>query len=256
MTSSSTTIAPAAQPFLLVGGPVGILIIHGYGGTIGDYRAFAEELHRRGFTVMGMRLAGHGESLEALRETGWRDWQQSVFRAASELRRQCSRIVVIGSSFGGALALNYARNFGQGMDGVVVVNPAVKYRAGGKFQSTALRILRLFTPDYRKPGLSAAERDRALALGSMTHWPIDGIFETYRYINTMVMPQLSRITVPLLVMAMPDDPVVHSDSAKMIYEQTGAVKKKLVWLPGKTHRPFRDDALITTMVEAITAFLQ
>lgn len=256
MPPSSTAIAPDAQPFLLTGGPVGVLVIHGYGGTIGDYRDFAVALQAKGYTVMGVRLAGHGQSLEALRATSWPDWQTSVRQAANELRKHCQKIIVVGSSFGGALALNYARNFPTETAGVVVVNPAVKYRSGGKFQTFALRILRLFTPDYRKPGLSAAERDEAVRRGSMTHWPIDGIFETYRYINTMVIPHLPKMTVPLLVMAIADDPIVHSDSSRVIHDQAGSTKKKLVWLPGKTHRPFRDHELIRTMVISITEFFQ
>lgn len=253
--TGSTTIAPGAQPFFLPGGPLGVLVIHGYGGSIGDYRQFSELLHAHGYTVAGLRLAGHGESLEALRATGWRDWQNSVRQAAEELRRHCQQIIVVGSSFGGALALNYARNFPTGTRGVVVVNPAVTYRSGGKFQTFALRLLRLFTPDYRKPGLSDAEKARMRDLGSMTHWPIDGVFETYRYINTMVLPHLPKITVPTLVLAMPDDPVVHSDSARMIHDRVGSVNKKLVWLPGTTHRPFRDEALVKTMVQEIEKFL-
>lgn len=256
MSSTSTTIAPEARPFHLSGGPIGVLVIHGYGGTIADYRQFAEALHQRGYTVHGVRLAGHGESLEALRTTRAADWQESVRQAAERLRRECQNIIVVGSSFGGALALNYARNFPEKTLGVVVVNPAVKYRAGGKFQTLALRLLRLFTPDYQKPGLSAEERAQARARGSMTHWPIDGIFETYRYINTMVMPHLPSLTTPLLVMAMEDDPIVHSDSARMIYNQAASEKKKLVWLPGKTHRPFRDTALVGTMVEEIVQFFR
>ncbi len=255
LTGSITTIAPGARPFLLPGGSIGVLVIHGYGGSIGDYRPFAELLNAGGYTVMGLRLAGHGQSLEALRETGWRDWQNSVRLAAKRLHQSCQKIIVVGSSFGGALALNYARNFPDKTIGVVVVNPAVKYRSGGKFQTFALRLLRLFTTDYRKPGLSAAEIARLRDLGSMTHWPIDGVFETYRYINTMVLPQLPKMTVPLLVMAMPDDPVVHPDSARIIHDQVGATKKKLVWLPGKTHRPFRDPELVKIMVDEITSFI-
>ncbi len=250
-----TSIAPGAQPFLLPGGQTGVLVLHGYGGSIADYRQFSDELNRRGFTVMGMRLAGHGESLEALRQTSAPDWQRSVRIAAETLLEHCSEIVVVGSSFGGALALNYARNFPDRLRAIIVVNPAVKYRSGGNFQTIGLKILRLFTKDYQKPGLSAADAARYRELGSMTHWPIDGIFETYRFIRTMVLPHLPQISVPTLVMAMPQDPVVHSDSARIIHNQLGSTKKKLVWLPGKTHRPFRDPTLVTQMVEEIANFL-
>ncbi len=253
--TGSTIVAPGAQEFFLSGGPVGVLVIHGYGGSIGDYRKFGEALRQRGYTVLGMRLTGHGQSLAALRATTSVDWQASVMAAARRLRETCRDIIVIGSSFGGALALNYARQAPDHLRAVVVVNPAVRYRAGGKVQTLALKLLRLFTKDYRKPGISTAETARYRQLGSMTHWPIDGIFETYRYIQRMVLPHLGKILTPTLVMAIDDDPIVHSDSARIIHDLIGAAKKKLVWLPGKTHRPFRDDHLVDVMVQEIETFL-
>lgn len=251
-----TAIAPGAQEFSLPGGPIGVLVIHGYGGSIGDYRLFCERLQAQGYTVHGVRLAGHGENLESLRATSSADWQASVMAAATKLRSTCNEMVIIGSSFGGALALNYARNVPVGLRALVVVNPAMKYRTGGRFQTLGLRLLRLFTPYYRKSGLSTEELEQYQQLGSMTHWPIDGIFETYRYIREMVLPHLESITTPTLVMAIADDPIVHSDSARLIHERVGAKKKKLVWLPGKTHRPFRDEQLVGMMVKEIQAFLQ
>lgn len=248
-------IAPGAQDFFLPGGPIGVLIIHGYGGTIGDYRRFGETLHQHEYSVMGVRLAGHGQTLEVLRATSSLDWQTSVNEAAKKLRAVCQEIVVIGSSFGGALALNYARNFPDHLQAVIVVNPAIRYRAGGKLQTLALRMLRLVTPDYRKPGISSADAERYRQLGSMTHWPIDGIFETYRFIRQEVVPHLAAITTPTLVMAIADDPIVHADSARLIHDRVGAAKKKIVWLPGKTHRPFRDEHLVQVMVDEIRVFL-
>lgn len=252
----SSTIAPGAQEYFLPGGPTGVLVIHGYGGSIGDYRKFSEALHNHGYAVLGMRLAGHGQSLEALRATGSADWQASVMAAAQRLRQSCPNIIVVGSSFGAALALNYAREMPNHLSAVVVVNPAVRYRAGGTLQTVALKLLRLVTKDYRKPGITAAEAERYRELGSMTHWPIDGIFETYHFIQHHVVPFLPAIQTPTLVMAINDDPIVHSDSARIIHGQIGAKKKKLVWLPGKTHRPFRDKELITRMVQEIITFVR
>ena len=201
MSDQSIPIAPKAQPFLLPGGAIGLLVIHGFGGTIGDYRQFADRLHQRGYTVAGVRLAGHGQGHEALRRTTSQDWQQSVEAAASLLREHCRQIVVLGASFGGALAFDYAARHTDNVVGLVSVNTPVSYRGGGWFQPLILRVLRVFTPYWPKMGLSRAERQHYAQRGSTTAWPIDGILETYRFLSTRVLPALPGITLPVLLLA-------------------------------------------------------
>ncbi|NTV37277.1 MAG: carboxylesterase, partial [Anaerolineaceae bacterium] len=48
-----------AEPFLLPGGKVGCLLIHGFTGTPKEMRWWGEDLAGRGYTVLAPRLAGH-----------------------------------------------------------------------------------------------------------------------------------------------------------------------------------------------------
>ncbi|HJU08685.1 MAG TPA: alpha/beta hydrolase, partial [Rhodanobacteraceae bacterium] len=45
--------------FLLRGGRAGVLLIHGLTGTPAEMRFVGKGLHRAGYTVYGMQLAGH-----------------------------------------------------------------------------------------------------------------------------------------------------------------------------------------------------
>src|SRR5262249_50914792 len=57
---------------------LGCLLVHGFTATPAEMRPLGEALAARGFPVRGVRLAGHGTSVEDLARTGWRDWYASV----------------------------------------------------------------------------------------------------------------------------------------------------------------------------------
>jgi len=97
-----------ASDYALQGGRSGVLLIHGLTGTPAEMRFVAKGLHRAGFTVHGMQLAGHCGGDDDLLNTGWRDWSDSVDAAATRLARQVDHLFVAGLSMGAVLALHLA----------------------------------------------------------------------------------------------------------------------------------------------------
>jgi len=67
-----------AEPFLLPGGRHGVLLIHGFTGLPAELRLLGEYLNVRGFTVLAIRLAGHGTTVEDLSRMEHEDWMDSV----------------------------------------------------------------------------------------------------------------------------------------------------------------------------------
>src|SRR5207245_6787066 len=55
----------------------------------------------------------------------WRDWVGEVEAALADLAGRCANVVVVGLSFGGALALHLAATHPDELRGVVVINPYV-----------------------------------------------------------------------------------------------------------------------------------
>lgn len=252
---TSTPVNPQAESFVLPSGPIGIVILHGYGGSIADYRSVGQMLQAKGYTVIGHRLPGHGQDQAALRAVTVADCQQSVDEVFNDWKAKVDHLFILGSSFGGVLALDAAIRHPT-VSGLILVNTAMSYSGGGTFQGILLRLLRLFRPDYPKKGLSAQERAYAASIGSSTAWPINGILATAAFARREVTPKLSMVTSPSLILHSVHDPVVGPENSRRLSNQLGGNLKELTEIPVKSHRPFRDIDATTFIAEHTSHFIQ
>ncbi len=108
---------------LLPGGRVGVMLIHGLGGTPVEMRFVAQALHRAGHTVYCPLLAGHGGSEELLNTTSWTDWYASVEQAHALLKSRCDVVLVGGLSAGVPLALLLAARRPNEVHGSLLFSP-------------------------------------------------------------------------------------------------------------------------------------
>lgn len=89
----------------------GALLLHGLSDSPYSLRALAELLHERGYSVIVLRLPGHGTVPTALASADWRDWLAATDLAARHLRRQVPEgtpLLVVGYSNGALLAADLA----------------------------------------------------------------------------------------------------------------------------------------------------
>jgi carboxylesterase len=120
-----TGVQPGAEPFSADGGPVGVLVCHGFTGSPRTVRPWAEYLAEAGLTVRAPRLPGHGTTWQDLNRTGWQDWYGAVEGAFDELNGRCEQVFVVGLSMGACLAFRLAQVKSGAVSGLVVVNPSL-----------------------------------------------------------------------------------------------------------------------------------
>jgi carboxylesterase len=71
-------IFPRSEPFLRPGNQTGCILIHGFTAMPEEMRYLGEYLHGQGYTVLGLRLAGHATHPRDLVRTKWVKWLVSV----------------------------------------------------------------------------------------------------------------------------------------------------------------------------------
>jgi carboxylesterase len=102
---------PAYQPFFLPGARAGggaALLVHGFPGTPAEMRPMGEALQRAGWWADAILLPGFGADIETLPQRSASEWVGAVVKELRDLRRHYERVMLVGFSLGGALALQAA----------------------------------------------------------------------------------------------------------------------------------------------------
>ena len=124
-------VLPGAEPFAADGGPVGVVLSHGFTGSPQSLRPWAEHLAAAGFTVRLPRLPGHGTRWQDLNATRWPDWYGEIERAFDALRGRCDQVFAGGLSMGGTLVLRLAEQRGRRGRRAGAGQPVAGHRAQG-----------------------------------------------------------------------------------------------------------------------------
>ncbi|MGF7186741.1 carboxylesterase [Desulfitispora alkaliphila] len=221
------------EPFYFAGNGIGCLLVHGFTGSPAEMRYLGEALNDQGYTVYGVLLAGHGETPEAMKESNWQHWYESVRKGIEYLAEECEEVFVIGLSMGGLLSLRAAAiNKEVKLKGVVSICAPI-YLQDKKSYLTP--VAQYFKPYYRK---KISSKDEALNKDNdrFTYFqiPLSCVASLVNLIKK-TKGEFSRIDLPTLVIQSEIDPVVVPKSGDYIFNKVGTEKKQLIWLKRSGH---------------------
>lgn len=194
----------------------GILLVHGFTGSPVSLRPLAELLAKRGFAVDLPRLPGHGTTWREMLPTRYDDWRAEVVRAATSLRSRTDKVVLVGLSMGGTLALDVASSGDAAPAGVVAINAQILDRKGivvklgpyleKIFPVVPARAAGLRSNDIAKPG--AGEQ----AYG----WVPSAAGNSLLRALPRVRAQVQRLTCPVLIAYSRQDHSVSPENSKKL----------------------------------------
>ena len=223
------TVVPGAEPFSHDGGPVGVLLSHGFTGSPASMTPWGRDLADRGYTVRVPRLPGHGTTWQDMNRTRWDDWLTTIDDALNDLKGRCERVAVCGLSMGGALAMRLAEVRPDDVDALVVVNPVIGVK---NWQLKLVPALKWVVPampgignDIKKPDGDEIGYDKT---------PLKALASQLRGWRE-VRADLGRITAPLLVFRSTDDHVVDATSLPLIKAGVSSAVTEYVTLENSFH---------------------
>lgn len=220
--------------FLPRGGNVGVLLLHGYTSNHNEFLELADYLADRGITVLAPSIAGHGTTEDNLSQTNIIDWQRSVGQSFDFLKQQVDKVYIVGSSFGGNLALDYATGASPYIAGLVTVATPIFMRRH-KFLKSCLYSYGWFKKAQRK---KFREKYLMKEIHSKTFYgtmPIPSLFRFFRFIKDITIPTLAKVTAPTLVVQSRNDKVVDPISADYIFKNLGSKDKQLMLVDRPVH---------------------
>jgi carboxylesterase len=202
--------AADTAPFTADGGPVGVLVLHGFTGSPRTVRPWAEHLAAAGLTVRAPLLPGHGGTWQELAKTGWKDWYAAAERAFTELSARCDQVFVAGISMGGCLSLRLAETQGDRVSGLVLVNPSL---AGDSPLIPFTPVLKYLVRSI--PSIGGDIKKPDAQEGASKRTPVASVATLPAMWRTTVA-ELSSVTQPVLVYRSTEDHVVGPRSTEVL----------------------------------------
>jgi alpha-beta hydrolase superfamily lysophospholipase len=249
------------------GAPTGVVVIaHGFAEHGGRYAAVAEHMLAGGIAVSAADHRGHGLSggrrTSVVRFADYADDLATVIVRVRD-RWPSQRLVLLGHSLGGLIALDFAVRPDTALDGLVLSAPAACPGDVSKVKLALGRVLSRVAPDagvLRLP-LNRISRDQAV-VDAYNNDPL--VFRTpirarlgAEMLDAMdrVEKALPSMRLPLLVMQGTADGLVDPGCGPHVYDRAGSADKTLKLYDGLWHEIFNEPERDRVLAD-LTAWLR
>lgn len=236
-------LIPTAEPFLLLGdrSKPACLLIHGFTGTPKEMRWMGDFLNEKGYTCLGVRLAGHAANPEDMIRSNWTDWTASVEDAFSLLRGLTDRIFLVGLSMGGILSLLMSTRLD--VQGVIAMSTPYKLPDDPRLRHIEWisKIVAYMPKSDEEPGATWFDKEAFKDHISYPQNPVRSIGQLNQLLGEM-RAALPKIDAPVLLIHSKDDKYVPPESMELIFADLKTSDKRKLFVTGSGHVVTRDAA--------------
>lgn len=207
--------------------PLALVYIHGFSASKGELRPLPDKVAATlGANLFYTRLKGHGQDGAAMATALVNDWINDFAEAIAIGRRIGERVVVIGTSTGGALATIGAADpaLGQNIDGLVLISPNYGVQATGSWlltQPWSRQLAELLIGPER--GFEA--RSELHAKLWTTRYPTSALLPMAALSAAARKVPVERATAPALFIFSDEDRVVRPDLTRSIAARWAAPRE-------------------------------
>jgi carboxylesterase len=227
--------------------PIALLLIHGLAASPWEVLEVGKRAFEKGFNVYGVRLAGHGTTLEDLDRRQYQEWVQSAVEGYELVSHFSDKIILVGESLGGLVSLHLAEN--QKGEGVVSLAAPLYLKWSNQIFISVFRHFMKFM-------------GRSLPAGIQPYYYPKHSFHALEEMisfSKVVKENLKQIQQPVLLMQSERDLRVDPKSGRVIYEMVGSQVKELITFEKKKNVPHVmttfENPLLEEVLEKITLFL-
>ncbi|HWQ46076.1 MAG TPA: alpha/beta fold hydrolase [Longilinea sp.] len=245
-------LIPDGKPVLLPGGKTGCILVHGFTAMPKEMEYLSADLNQRGYSVLSVRLAGHGSQAEDLIHLGWRDWLSSVEDAYNLLKGICDKVILIGQSLGGIVVLMAASYLP--VNGVVSLSTPCS-RSSDR-DTRWMKVISLLQPIRIKDRHMRVHPQDPRLEENYPAYPFYALHATIevRTLQNILIDRLPLIKAPVLIAQSHTDANIPANSAGRIYTDLGSERKEMAWFEQMDHSMVRDPNR-QQVFEAVAAFL-
>ncbi|WP_265444605.1 alpha/beta hydrolase [Acetivibrio straminisolvens] len=200
---------------------IGCLIIHGFAGNLGEIEPLNRYLSSKGFVTQCPILKGHMGSRQDLAVAKYTQWIESAENSLLELNSRCNKIIIIGFSMGGLIAVNLAAKYKT--YGIVTLNTPI-------YHWDIKRIVKNVANDIKTKDYKHIK----YYIGSATSIPFSSMIN-FKVLLGKTKPLLKNIRCPIFIAQGLIDDTVHHKSADYIYKNVSSKVKYVKYYENSNH---------------------
>ena len=223
-----------------------VVVAHGYAEHSGRYQQLAEHLVAHSVAVYALDQRGHGHSEgERALVGGLAEYVGDLAQLIVQVRLEHpAPLFLLGHSMGGAIVLQYALAYPQGVDGLITSGAFLQSAAPSPpWLRALLRLLGWVVPGLPvqplEPALlsrdsavvSAYDDDPMVYRGKVKARMLDVLLSA----GPRVLAQAERLALPLLILHGGDDKIAAPEGSRRLHELAGASNKTLRVYEGFYH---------------------
>ena len=206
-----------------------VVNLHGFSATRQETAPLAERVAKSlAANLFETRLAGHGHLERPMDAVRAEHWLADAAEALAVGARLGEKIVVIGTSTGGTLALAMSDHpTARTVSDIVLISPNLQPRdgkAGWLTRPAGPLIARLVAGDTR----SWDAHNELQARYWSTSYPIEAAVEVMRLVDLLNSRLPMQLEQNLLVLQSPQDKVVSAQATRQAFERISAPRKRFI----------------------------
>jgi esterase/lipase len=242
-----------------------VIYLHGFSATRQETAPLAERIAASlGANLFETRLTGHGHSERPMHGVQAEAWLQDAVEALSVGARIGNKLVVVGTSTGGTLALATANHeSAAAVTDMVLISPNLQpsdRRSNWLTRPLGPLLAQLISGDTRSWTAHNEQQERYWS----TSYPTTAVVEVMRLVDYVRRQLPMSLPQDLLVIVSPDDSVVSAEVTKQVFERIDAPEQRLIEfdqaqdpsrhvLAGDILSPDTTDTIAATIVDFVTA---
>ena len=231
---------------------LGCYIIHGFSSSTYETKELAKFLGEQGYHTLTRNLPGHGTTVEECNTVIYQDWLNFVEQDLAVLSNSSDKIVVIGMSMGGVLALHLASLFP--IECVISAAAVFHFRDHQKLKYLNSVLCRLF-PIRPKIKSYPKELKGSLVFYGYDQYPMIALNE-FMKMNRIVKQELKKIKCPLMLLHAHIDQTSIPINIEIIKNNVQSDVKLVKYYNNATHNIFVKSKDQMTIFNDIKTFLE
>ena len=234
-----------------------IVYVHGFSASAGEIRPVPDRIaEKMAANLFYTRLAGHGMDGQALARASLADWQDDLRQAIKIGAMLGERIILIGTSTGGALVTwalaqpSLARNVAA----AVLLSPNYRLKAAGAFLLEAPFARQMVHLALGRTRHAEAATDLQRRIWT-AHYPTDALLPMAQTVRLARRTKVEAIRTPALFLYSPADRIVDPERTLQVARRWGGPHQEMALartgdpnnhvLAGDAYSPDTSDLLVT-----------